>query len=139
MRRMLVLVLALCALGATAAVAATKNGITPRAPKAGATVDVGSRPVFKGRVTGPGQVYVYVARTRRTTKDGVLRDYAKDGLIQRAKVKRKRFSVKARYYGYPEYWLNRPGTYYWQAHRINCGEDGTDCLQEGPIVKFKVR
>ena len=33
----------------------------------------------------------------------------------------------------------RPGTYYWQAYRIQC-ENGNidDCLQEGPVVKFKV-
>jgi hypothetical protein len=30
----------------------------------------------------------------------------------------------------------RPGTYYWQAFRIYCA--GSDCSQEGPIVKFHV-
>ena len=37
-------------------------------------------------------------------------------------------------------WLNSPGTYYWQAYRIECivGSDLSDCRQEGPIVKVKV-
>jgi hypothetical protein len=44
---------------------------------------------------------------------------------------------------FPEYYLNRAGTYYWQAYRIFCiripGRRGFDCIQVGPIRKFQVQ
>ena len=136
MRRLLVLVIALTALCSSVALAATKHGITPKTPKKGATVDAGSRPTFKGRFKGPGQIYVYVSKSKKTDKDGLI---GKDAMIQKARKSGKTFKTKAKFFDYPKFWLNSPGTYYWQAHRIECGEDGADCQQEGPIVKFKVR
>ena len=49
-----------------------------------------------------------------------------------------RFKLKAPFFDFPEFWLNSPGTYYWQAHRIDCDATISDCRQEGPTVKFKV-
>ena len=37
---------------------------------------------------------------------------------------------------FPGFWLNRPGTYHWQAYRLACV--GGDCRAEGPIVRFRV-
>lgn len=135
MRRLLVLLVALATLCASSvALAATKNGITPKTPKAGATVDVGSRPTFSGRFKGPGQIYVYVSKSRKRDADGLI---GKDAMIQRARKKDGRFKTRAKFFDFPAFWLNTPGTYYWQAHRINCAEND-DCQQEGPVVKFKV-
>ncbi|MEA2123984.1 MAG: hypothetical protein QOI80_766 [Solirubrobacteraceae bacterium] len=122
------------AVAVPAAIAATKHGITPTAPKKNATVKAGSRPTFRGRVKGPGVVYVYVSKSAKKNKDGLI---GHKEMIQQAKVSKGHFKVKANYFDYPTFWLNTPGTYYWQAHRINCGE-GSDCNQEGPVVKFKV-
>jgi hypothetical protein len=130
-----VAVLILLALAAPAA-AATRHGVTPIAPKPGARVEAGSRPTFAGRATGAGSVWVYVSASRKRGKDGLIRHEA---MIQRAKRDGNRFSVRARYFDYPKFWLNRPGVYYWQAHRVRCGEDGDDCYQEGPVVRFRVR
>jgi hypothetical protein len=135
-RRTVALVVAI--LAGTVAVpvpAATRHGVTPVAPKAGAKVKAGSRPTFRGRAGGQGSVWVYVSRSSKRNKDGLIRH---DAMIQRAKRKGSAFTVKAKYFDYPRFWLNRPGTYYWQAHRVNCGEDGRDCYQEGPVVKFRV-
>ena len=120
---------------AVPALAATKHGITPTAPKKGAKVDAGSRPTFKGKVTGDGTVWVYVSKSKSKNKDGLIKH---DAMIQQAKRKGGGFRTKAKYFDFPAFWLNSPGTYYWQAHRISCGEDGNDCHQEGPVVKFKV-
>jgi hypothetical protein len=117
-----------------AAIGATKHGITPTAPKPGATVERASRPVFKGTVKGPGQLYVFVSRSPKRDREGLI---GNKEMFQQARVKQGRFRVKANYFDYPGFWLNTPGTYYWQAHRVNCGEDG-DCNQEGPVVKLKV-
>jgi hypothetical protein len=133
------LLLALTALLAvpTVAFGATKHGITPTSPKAGATIPVGERPTMKGKVKGPGQVYVHVCKSKHKDDDGLI---CTDEAIQKAKKKNGRFSVKLRFFDFPEFWLNSPGTYYWQAHRIACiaGSDLSDCRQEGPIVKIKV-
>jgi hypothetical protein len=135
----LTLLLALAALLAvpTVAFGATKHGITPKSPKAGSTIPVGKRPTMKGKVKGKGQVYVYVCKSRKKDDDGLI---CTDEAIKRAKKKNGKFSVKLPFFDFPEFWLNSPGTYYWQAHRIACiaGSDLKDCRQEGPIVKIKV-
>jgi len=122
----------------TAASAATKNGITPLAPKAGSTVPTGKRPTMKMRVNGPGQVWLRVCKTKAKRTDGVIcNDPAHEPeAIGRARKKNGVFQYKPRFFDYPAFWLNSPGAYYWQAYRIACG--GGDCLQEGPITRFKV-
>src|SRR5829696_1845669 len=134
----LLLICALAALLAvpTVAFAATKNGITPTSPKAGKTIAVGERPTMKGRVNGAGQVYVHVCKSKKKDADGLI---CTKEAIKRAKKKGGKFSVKLPFFDFPEFWLNSPRTYYWQAHRIACeGGDISDCRQEGPIVKVKV-
>ena len=105
----------------TVASAATKNGITPTSPKAGKTIPVGKRPTLKGRVNGPGQIYVHVCKNKKKDKDGIICPNAtKAETIKRAKRTGGKFSVKPTFFDFPEFWLNAPGTYYWQAYRIAC-------------------
>jgi hypothetical protein len=136
MRKLLLVVIAVLAL-ATTAFAATKNGITPKTPKQGSTVKVGTRPLFTGKVSGKGVIYIHVSESKKTDSKGVI---GSDATIQKAKRKSNgTFSMKADFFDFPQFWLNSPDTYYWQAHRIACeGGNTSDCLQEGPIVKFKV-
>lgn len=134
-KRLLLLALAVLAVAAVPALAATKHGITPTYPKAGQTVPQGKAPTFKAKVVGKGAVYFYVCKTAKKDKDGLICDK----VIQRAKkVARNRYQARMRYFDYPGYWLNSPGTYYWQAHRIACLNGPSDCAAEGPVVKFKV-
>ena len=118
-----------------AASAATKNGITPLAPKAGKSVPAGQSPTFKMRAKGPGQVWVHVCKSKRKNNDGLICNTPQIG---RAHKKGGSFRFKPKFYDFPTFWLNTPGTYYWQAHRIACNAAITDCRQEGPIVRFKV-
>jgi hypothetical protein len=131
----LLLILAGLLVVPTTASAATKNGVTPLSPKAGSSIPVGKRPVMKMRIKGPGQVYVHVCKSKKKDADGLI--CFKES-IGRAKKKGGTFRYKPKFFDFPEFWLNSPGTYYWQAHRIKCEGDISDCLQEGPIVKFKV-
>jgi hypothetical protein len=128
------LVGALALVLATTAFAATKNGVTPVAPKAGAKVAIGKSPTFKIRVKGPGTVWVHVCKRKKVDKEGVL---CHRESIGQAKKRKGVFQYKPKFFDYPAFWLNNAGTYYWQAHRISC-EGSSDCRQEGPIVKFKV-
>src|SRR3954447_6393989 len=123
------------AVAAGPAQAATLHGITPLSPKAGATVPAGQSPTFKMRVKGPGQVWVHVCASKKKNADGVI---CSESQIGRAKKSGSTYSFKPKFFDFPEFWLNTAGTYYWQAHRINCDAGIDDCLQEGPIVKFKV-
>jgi hypothetical protein len=119
----------------SSAAAATKNGVTPLAPKAGKSVPSGKRPTFKVRATGGGQVWVHVCKSRKRDKTGLI---CSKEAIGRAKKKGGSYKFKAKFFDFPEFWLNSPGTYYWQAHRIACEGNLSDCRQEGPIVKFRV-
>ena len=87
------------------------------------------------RVKGAGQVWVHVCKSKKKNADGVI---CSDESIGRAKKKGGTYQYKPKFFDFPEFWLNSPGTYYWQAHRIACEGGISDCLQEGPIVKFKV-
>jgi hypothetical protein len=120
----------------TAASAATKNGVTPLSPKAGASVPAGKSPTFKLRAKGGGPVYVHVCKSKKRDADGLICHKADIG---KAKKRSGRYRYKPQFFDFPGFWLNTPGTYYWQAHRIAC-EDGdiSDCRQEGPVVRFKV-
>src|SRR4051794_22970259 len=90
-----------------AASATTKHGITPLSPKAGATIPVGERPTMKGKVKGPGQVWVHVCKSKRKDHDGLI---CSDEAIKRAKKKHGKFSAKLPFFDFPEFWLNSPGT-----------------------------
>jgi hypothetical protein len=127
--------LATGALLAGAAPASAASGITPLSPKSGSTVPAGQSPTFKMRVKGAGQVWVHVCKSKAKNSDGVI---CSEESIGRAKKKGGVFQYKPKFYDYAEFWLNTPGTYYWQAHRIHCDSGIDDCLQEGPTVKFKV-
>ena len=128
-----VLVAALVA--AAPASADTKNGITPISPKKDQVVPVGTQPVFKGKVRGKGTVWIHVCKKKSRDGEGII---CNKEMIAQARKKDGRFKVKADFFDFPEFWLNSPGTYFWQAHRIACDANISDCRQEGPTVKFKV-
>lgn len=119
------------------ALAASKNGVTPTSPKAGATVPKGKAVRFMGKVKGPGKIFVHVCKSAKPSKkEGVI---CSKLAIHEARRRSGAFSYRQKVYAFDAYWLNTPGTYYWQAHRIACENgDLTDCRQEGPVVRFKV-
>jgi hypothetical protein len=115
------------------------SGITILSPKANAKIAVGERPTFKLRVKGSGQVYVHVCKNKKKDAKGVICNNGDTEDIGRAKRKKGIYQYKGKFFDFPEYWLNSPGTYYWQAYRIACeGGNTSDCLQESKIVKIKV-
>ena len=117
--------------------AVTKNGITPLAPKAGTSVPAGKAATFRMRVSKPGAgVFMHVCKTKKKDKDGMI---CKKATILQAKKKKGVFQAKQTFYDFPAFWLNNPGTYYWQAYRIECHSGSSDCKQEGPVVRFRVK
>ena len=117
--------------------AVTKNGITPLAPKAGTSVPAGKAATFRMRVSKPGAgVFMHVCKSKKKDKEGMI---CKKATILQAKKKKGVFQAKQTFYDFPAFWLNNPGTYYWQAYRIECHSGSSDCKQEGPVVRFKVK
>ena len=134
--------LALCAFTALAlagpASAVTKNGITPLAPKAGTSVPAGKAATFRMKVTDPGAgVFVHVCKSKKKGKDGMI--CSKVTILGPAKKRNGRYEAKQKFFDYPAFWLNNPGTYYWQAYRTECHSGSSDCKQEGPVVRFRVK
>jgi hypothetical protein len=115
--------------------ASASNGITPVSPKSGAKIKAGTPPTFKLRSTGAGQVWVHVCKSKKKDKDGVI---CSTESIGQAKKKGGVFSYKPKKFTFPGFWAVTPGTYYWQAFRIDCSSGGSDCNQEGAIVKFTI-
>ena len=135
MKRWLVAV-AVLAPGLLAPAALGAGGITPIAPKKGDSVPAGQAAKFKLRYSGKGPIYVHVCKSDKKDKLGLICD---EESIGRARKKSgSRAVYRAKFFDFPEFWLNNPGTYYWQAHRISCENGLEDCRIEGPVVKFKV-
>jgi hypothetical protein len=136
MRRLIVPAV-LAALLLCAAPALAKNGVKPVSPKQGDTVPAGRAVTFKMNISGDHNgVFVHVCKSDKRDRDGMICD---DVAIGRARKKHgSRFEYRQKLFDYPEYWLNDPGTYYWQAYRTHCNTAITDCKAEGPVVKFKV-
>lgn len=135
MRRPLALAAAAALVLPGAASAATKNGITPLAPKAGDAVPAGESPTFRMRVKGPGSVWVHVCKSRKRSADGTI--CSKEAIGRAHRFKRElRFTPE--FFDFAGFWLNQPGTYFWQALRIDCSGGVKDCRREGPVVRFRV-
>ncbi|MFL5833837.1 MAG: hypothetical protein ACJ76B_07635 [Solirubrobacterales bacterium] len=126
----------LAALALSASPALAVNGVTPIAPKAGDTVPAGKRPTFKLSVRGKHTgVFIHICRSPRKNRDGVICDKE----VGRARKQRgARYAYTPKFHDFPGFWLNTPGTYYWQAYRSWCDGGLGDCKAEGPVVKFKV-
>jgi hypothetical protein len=131
-------------LPATGASAKTKNGVTPVAPTAGTVVPAGGTTTFKARVRGRGSVFLHVCTNKKRDRYGRI---CNDATIHRMKRGARRgksriYSVRPAVFSFPDYWLNTPGVYYWQAYRIGqpCARhDGLiDCIHDGPVVRISV-
>ena len=130
------------AIGSVASDAASSNAPTSVAPANGQKVHRGVPFTFKVRSHGGAGVFVKVSRSKRVGDDGTLtsddeyfRSLALRGGLYTRKVER--------YPALSDYFLNRPGRYYWQAYKIDCsnspGAEAGDCNIEGPIRSFTVR
>ena len=111
------------------------NGITVVSPKSGAKVKTGTAPTFKVKVQGEGTVWVHVCKSKKKDSEGII---CHDESIGQAKKKGSTFNYKPKKFTFPGFWMVTPGTYYWQAHRIDCTGNLKDCKREGPVTKFRV-
>jgi hypothetical protein len=87
--------------------------------------------------TGSG-VFLKVSKSKKVADDGTL---ANDIYFRSMKQGSGGVWTKKveRYKALTSHFLNRKGTYYWQAYVIDCSEGTEDCNVEGPIGKFKIK
>jgi hypothetical protein len=116
--------------------ASAASGIRPLAPAKGSIVPKGKPVEFRMRVRGRGQVWVRVCRSSKRNRAGFI---CPDESFGRATRRAGIFRYRPKLYDFPRFWLNRPGTYYWQAHRIQCDRRGNNCRQPGPVTEFRVQ
>lgn len=48
------------------------------------------------------------------------------------------YEAKPTYYSFDSFWMNTPGTYYWQAYRIKSGSGADGCI-ESPVRSFTIK
>jgi hypothetical protein len=133
-------------LGATLAVslAVPATAAAPRpalvSPKAGQVLAVGSQPVFKvrdgSRQARKYKVFLTVSTSKKKTRNGDL-ERTEIGTFASTIRDGKIFSYQPPRYSFPTWYMNRPGTYYWQAFRIDCSARG--CHKHSKIRSFVVR
>ena len=71
------------------------------------------------------RVFVHVCKNSQEEPQG--RDLQEER-SSAAKKRKGAFQAKPQFFDFPDFWLNNPGTYYWQAHRIACdGSSTTAC------------
>lgn len=120
-----------------------KFGVVAGSPKNGAVVKRTSRPTFRVRVQEPGSTSSFAVFMRASSKpgkiDGGLIRY---GYIARlSRVRPGLFEIRPdpkKRYTYPTYWLNKQGTYYWQAYVVYCLKNGP-CNHASSVRRLVVK
>ena len=119
--------------------AVTKNGITPSRRRPATRSPSGRAFVFKLNVQGPERraPSCTVCKSKRKDADGII-CHEGDDRQGRSTSTARASSTRRKFFDFPGFWLNSPGTYYWQAYRIALRRGHLGLPAEGPIVKFKV-
>lgn len=136
-------VVAAAALGtAGTAVAQADSPPIAKAPGTGKVLKVGSQPIFKVVDNGTPynhSIYIAVAKSKKLDRSGRLAGWTATGMDfdHMKRVKSNLWTYKTPKQSFPAWFMNHPGTYYWQAEAI------TSATRSGyfhtKIVKFTVR
>jgi gas vesicle protein len=110
------------------------------APGNGKTLRRGAQPTFKVRDNSSNarryDIFMTIAAKKRTNRHGELKR-TRVGTFARMESNGKGgWTYKAPAYTFPTWFMERPGTYYWQAFHIDCSVPG--CHVVSRIRSFKV-
>ena len=111
------------------------------APTSGKSIKRGVPFTFKVHLdpnsAGSG-VFLNVSKSKKVKDDGTLANSIYFRSMKQGSNGQWTKKVE-RYKALTSHFLNRKGTYYWQAYVIDCSEGTDDCNVEGPIGKFKIK
>ncbi|MDA0184080.1 hypothetical protein OJ997_27475 [Solirubrobacter phytolaccae] len=136
------LVVATTATLLAAPIASAQAAIAPTlsAPSNGKALKRGSAFTFKAKLdtdSGASGVFLVVSKSKRVGDDGLI-----DGKAYMREMKGSGGSYAKKTDRYPalsDYFLNRPGKYYWQAYAIDCSDGTEDCNIESEIRSFRIK
>lgn len=112
-------------------------GPQPTSPAPDAVLRPGRIAFGATGIAGDDALWLHVSRSPATDAEGVLGSDVESGrLVPTAQA--GVFTAAPTYSSSPTFWMNRPGTYYWQAHRISSFGD-PDGRVEGPVRRFVIR
>jgi hypothetical protein len=109
-------------------------------PADGATVPAGTRLAFTIRTfAGDNPGYLWLLVSRSPQPEDACGTIANEVSIHQFETTADPAVYQARptYFSGPSFWMNKPGTYYWQAYRIHHG-DGADGCIESPVRRLVV-
>lgn len=110
--------------------------VTAAVPK----FQVGSRPTFRihspAAVAADSSVFLTIASKRKVNKNGELKRTAIGNFAQMNKKRNGNFAWTPPPYTFPDWFMMRPGTYFWQTYYIDCA--APDCHVLSTIKSFKV-
>lgn len=140
----LFLVALVAALAAVPATAGAAGVVKPQllSPKRGAVLAVGTQPTFKvkdlGRPYG-GSVYISIATSRHVDRRGRLVDTGDGGTFSKmVRKKNNRWTYTPPNYTFDTWFMNKPGTYYWQASHTDPQCRVIGCTVLSRVRTFKV-
>jgi hypothetical protein len=122
------------------------TGPRPISPKQGKVFSKGAFLTFKVKDTSAAArkygIFMVIANRKRT-RHGQLQKSKSGKPGDFAQMKRRKHGVYTytpMHYTFPGWYMVTSGTYYWQAHHIDCGATSTgNCYVVGGIRKFRVR
>ena len=143
MRTRILIPLAVACVAMFAAPAFAQDVFAPTnvAPSSGKSLPRGVPFTFKVHLDpnsmGSG-VFLNVSKSKKVKDDGTLANSIYFRSMKQGSNGQWTKKVE-RYKALTSHFLNRKGTYYWQAYVIDCSEGTDDCNVEGPIGKFKIK
>lgn len=107
----------------------------PIAPADGTALPTGAAPLFRVQTQpGDGSLWLHISTSPSTDAQGLIHDDVLEA-FHPAPDGADLYDAQPAFFDHPAFWLNQPGTYYWQAHRISYA-DGADGAIEGPVRRF---
>lgn len=129
------------AMALAAAPAGASTGVKLLSPSAGKVFPVATPITFTASFRGSGTRYMHICSKKTVDRNGKLcfdqtTEQMKPG--KRHGKSRTWYATPKLLTALPSYYQNKPGTYYWQAHRIACNRKN-DCTQESRVRSFVIR
>ena len=108
-------------------------------PSSGATFKSGTSIAFRIRAdaSGLGSLWLHVSKSPTVTRTCGTIGYDTEIEPFKATSDPAVFEAKPRFFDYPGFWMNTPGTYYWQAH-LTSYQGGADGCLETETRSFRI-
>ena len=101
---------------------------------------VGSQPVFTARTNAAAAkrfgMYITIANARKVDRNGQLKQSSIGTFARMHNAGHGKFTYKPPAYTFPTWFMQKPGTYWWQTYYIDCHFKG--CHRLSGIHAFKV-